>query len=103
LQSQAMVQAKGIYGKGLGILHAALHGVGTMLVVALAGLPLKAVVILAVLDFAVHYHIDFTKEFYVRGKGWSPQDKYFWWALSADQALHQLTYIGLVWLIAKIS
>ena len=31
-------------------------------------------------------------------KGWTPKDKYFWWALGIDQLLHGLTYVAILWI-----
>ena len=96
LQTLAMVQAKSHYGRPLGIAHAAIHGAGTFLVFLIAGSGLA--LILAIVDFVIHYHIDFTKENIVKHFGWTPKDGPFWWALMADQALHHLTSIALIWL-----
>jgi Protein of unknown function (DUF3307) len=93
LQSKAMVDAKSIYGAKLGLVHAAVHGIGTYVVLAFVT-PLAAV--LAIADFVIHYHIDFSKENIVKAQGWTVKDGPFWWALSADQMLHQLTYLGLL-------
>ena len=95
LQTLAMVQAKSHYGRPLGLVHAAVHGLGTLLVFLVAGAP--AALILALIDSLVHYHIDFSKENIVKYFKWRTSDGPFWWAMSADQAFHQLTYIGLVW------
>jgi hypothetical protein len=93
LQTKSMVDAKSIYGAKLGLVHAGLHGIGTYMVFALVS-PLAGV--LAAADFVVHYHFDFTKENIVKRQGWTFKDAPFWWALSADQMLHQLTYLALV-------
>ncbi len=99
LQTLAMVQAKSHYGRPLGILHAAIHGLGTLPVFLLAGSG--SALILALADFVIHYHIDFTKENIVKYFGWTPKDGPFWWALMADQTLHHLTYLALVWFSLK--
>ena len=99
LQTLSMVQAKSHYGRPLGVLHAAIHGVGTLVVFLLAGTG--SPLILALADFVIHYHIDFTKENIVKKMGWSTSNGPFWWALSADQGLHQLTYLALVWFALK--
>ncbi len=101
LQTLAMVQAKGIYGKPMGIAHSAIHGAGTLLVFALAGFALPVVLGLALLDFAIHYHVDFSKETLLRRTGWTTKDGPYWWTFCADQGLHQLTYLLLVWLALK--
>jgi Protein of unknown function (DUF3307) len=93
LQTKAMVDAKSVYGAKLGLVHSGLHGIGTYMVFALVS-PLAGV--LAIADFVIHYHIDFAKENIVKAQGWAFKDAQFWWALSADQMLHQFTYLALV-------
>ncbi len=98
LQTKAMVVSKAIYGDGMGLLHSALHGIGTLVVLAASGLSVWAFAGLAILDAVVHYHIDWTKENLVKRAKITPQDAQFWWALSADQMLHQFTYLGIAFL-----
>jgi Protein of unknown function (DUF3307) len=98
LQTRAMVEAKGVFGKPLGLLHAMLHGIGTGIVFLAFGFPVGVVMAVAGADACVHYVIDFGKEQTVRRAGWTTAHAYFWWALSADQTLHQMTYVTLVWL-----
>ena len=101
LQTLPMIKGKRIYLGPLGLAHAAIHAAGTLLVMALAGVPLQLALMLAVVDFAIHYHVDFGKEYALRKSGWTTTDSYFWWAYGTDQMLHQLTYLLLVWLAFK--
>jgi Protein of unknown function (DUF3307) len=101
LQTLAMVKSKSIYGAPLGLLHSALHGLGTAVVFLIAAFSPSVAIGLAVLDFAVHYHVDFTKENIIKYFGWNTNNAPFWWALSADQALHQFTYLLLYFLALK--
>jgi Protein of unknown function (DUF3307) len=103
LQNSVMVISKSKYGDGWGVAHSLIHGVGTALVLFVFALPLTFVLGFAALDFVIHYHIDFCKENIVKRAGWTPQHSKFWWALSADQYLHQSTYVLLVWLVVKVS
>ena len=93
LQSKAMVDQKSIYGATLGLAHSAIHGAGTLAVVLLSGFGGLIAVGMAVADAVVHYHIDFGKENIIKAQGWTVKDGPFWWALSADQMLHQFTYL----------
>lgn len=102
LQTKAMVISKAIYGDALGIFHAFLHGLGSLVVLAVSGLNLSLLLSLAVLDFVVHYHVDYGKENIVRRAGLTTQDAQFWWALSADQMLHQFTYLFIAMLAFTI-
>jgi len=95
LQTSEMVRDKGHYGRWLGIKHAGIHGLGTSVVVFAVTTAPIITLLLALVDFAVHYHVDFSKEQIVRRAGWTTSTPPFWWSLSADQMLHQLTYIAL--------
>jgi hypothetical protein len=101
LQTRDMVQAKGHYGRPLGLLHAFIHAFGTLLVLAGFGIALPQAFLLSLLDFVIHYHVDFSKESVVRKAGWTPSQAQFWWALSADQTAHQLTYLLIAYLALK--
>ena len=99
LQTKAMVDGKSIYGNRLGLLHAGIHGLGSLAALAWFGLDWKMVFALAAADMVVHYHIDFTKENIVKIYGWATTAREFWWALAADQFLHHLTYLALTAII----
>ena len=101
LQTRAMVEAKGHYGRFLGLLHALIHAAGTALVLAGFGFAALTMLLLGLMDFAIHYHVDFTKENVVRRAGWTPSQAPFWWALSADQTAHQLTYLLITFMALK--
>jgi Protein of unknown function (DUF3307) len=98
LQTKAMVVSKAKYGEKLGLLHSFLHGLGTLVVLLVAGFSVSIFVGLAALDFVVHYHLDYAKENIVKRAGLTTLDAKFWWALSADQTLHQLTYLAITFL-----
>jgi hypothetical protein len=98
LQTARMVREKSVYCKPQGLLHALVHVCGSGLVLYLWGFPLPLVAGLAGLDGIIHYHVDYFKENTVRAMGWGPVAGPFWWAIIADQALHHMTSILLVWL-----
>ena len=95
LQTLSMVEGKRVYGQPMGMLHAGVHLVWTLVVLALFGLPLWFVATFAVGEAVLHYHIDFAKERTVKGAGWTITDAYFWWAFTADQVLHHMTYLAI--------
>jgi hypothetical protein len=97
LQTLRMVQDKSFYGRPQGLLHALIHALGT----AVVGLPPGMVALVAAIDGAVHYHVDYIKENTVKAGGWTTKDAPFWWALTTDQALHHMTYVVLVWIALK--
>src|SRR5205809_532082 len=97
LQWAYQYKNKGTYGHPGGILHAAIHGAGTLVVCLIFGLPAW----LALADAVIHYHIDWAKMRLNAHWGLKPDNsEYFWWLLGLDQLLHYLTYAGLVWINA---
>jgi uncharacterized protein DUF3307 len=97
LQTPYQYCNKGIYGHPGGLLHAGIHVALTpfvYLVIAPASLALAALIALG--EFAVHYHVDWAKEQVTRRCGYTPQTPRFWHALGIDQLLHGLTYLAIV-------
>ena len=98
LQYPYMLAEKGIYGARGGVDHAAIHSIGTLIVLVIAlpwGLTAHfAAVILALFDGVAHYHIDWLKQRFNRGL--TPADREFWIWFGADQTLHYLTYIAII-------
>jgi hypothetical protein len=45
----------------------------------------------------VHFHIDWAKARYSDTHDLTPAQARFWQATGLDQALHQLTYVAMVW------
>ncbi len=98
-QSNIEVASKGIYGDFYGIMHSAKHGIGTMLCVLIVVSPayLLFAIICGVIDFVVHYHIDWIKMNYGNRDITTPA---FWNHLGLDQMMHQLTYIFIVYMMS---
>jgi Protein of unknown function (DUF3307) len=101
LQTLRMVKDKAVYGKPQGLLHGAIHAVGSFLVLAAFGVSLPSAFAFGVLDGIIHYHIDFSKENTVTRIGWGYSDGPFWWSIITDQSLHHITYLFLAWLALK--
>lgn len=98
LQTKYQWSNKGTYWHPGGLLHAALHGIGTMLCLAVVSPEIS--VLLGLFDFVIHYHIDFFKMNINKQLGWGPTtNEQFWWLLGLDQYLHALTYIGFATII----
>lgn len=87
-QSEEEVKHKGIYLNWLGVKHSLKHGFGTFLVFAVAGLPYA--ILIGILDFVLHYHIDWSKMNYGNRDITTPQ---FWNHLGLDQMAHQISYL----------
>lgn len=104
LQGPYQYLNKGTYGHPGGLLHAGLHGFGTLLVLCIIlqfdidVLRYASYIIILIVsaEIVIHYHIDWAKMTINKMTGWSPiNSEKFWWLLGFDQLLHQLTYIGI--------
>ena len=97
LQPPYMWKNKGTYGHAGGVTHAAFNALGTG---ACFLLLTNQIAIIVVVDFLVHYHIDWAKMNINSKLKWGPTThEEFWWLLGLDQYLHALTYIGMVALV----
>lgn len=100
-QSMEEVHSKGIYGTYHGIMHSVKQGIGTLfcvLVLTGTGFFFEAVLV-AMLDFVVHYHVDWAKININKMKNYTVNDPEFWAWLGADQLAHQLTYLLILYLV----
>jgi hypothetical protein len=99
LQSTWMAQGKERESDWAGPLcaHAALHGLGTLLI-ALTVKP--ALWWLALADFAIHTAIDRGKALLAHRARVTVADPWFWWLIGVDQFLHQVTHLGLAVVLA---
>lgn len=97
---------KGTYMHPGGLQHAGLHGLATiailtyLLQIGHVLASLEMILLMGVLDFVVHYHVDWAKMKLNAKMGWKPDNsEYFWWFLGLDQFLHMLTYLGIIWIL----
>lgn len=97
LQNTYILQHRGSYGHPGGLLHTGIHLVGSVLILALAGTPGWLFAALIVVEGLVHYHTDWLKDNYTRWRGLTTADPLYWFVLGFDQAVHQATYVGVVW------
>lgn len=92
-----MWQNKGTYGHWGGVVHSGLHAAATLIILLFFtpyALPL------AILEFMLHYNIDWAKMNINKKMGWTATTHNQFWQLTGfDQLLHQLTYI-LICLLA---
>ena len=95
-QNDKEVKGKGIYGNLDGIGHSLKHGIATMLIFVLGVLDFETALLLGLVDFVLHYHIDYCKMHFGNR---DITTKAFWAQLGLDQLAHSLTYLGLVWLV----
>ena len=79
--------------------HAGVHGLGSLIAMLAMGVPFRLALIVALIEWAVHFHIDWAKGRWSDFKGHGPDQAGYWRAFGADQALHQWTYIAMVWAV----
>jgi hypothetical protein len=96
-QSTNMFLNKGAYGHPGGILHSGMHIAFTFLILMIFGVPLATNLLVCAVEFVLHYHIDWGKEAAGKRLKLSPDRAAFWRVHGSDQALHQLTYVGITW------
>ena len=96
-QYDYMVREKGIYGAGGGVQHAMAHGIGTFIVLMIVMSHSPWILPLSFADSFIHYHIDWVKQQVNRSLTYS--DRMWWVWLGADQALHYLTYVGIIYVV----
>jgi hypothetical protein len=95
-QTNRQFQFKGVYGHPAGLEHSAIHAVGTVPCLLIVAVPLTGTLIIAAVEFVIHYHVDWIKEQVGRRAGWTPAMRPFWTALGLDQLVHQATYLAIV-------
>ncbi len=99
LQSDWMALNKGKPGwegyKPL-LTHAAVHGVGPMVIMLLL---VPQFWWLGLVDFIVHGLVDRLKGIYTYQKGWTYKDRWFWWSFGLDQEAHNFTHLVYILLI----
>lgn len=104
LQGPYQFLNKGKVGHPGGILHAAINGIGTMIVLAI-GIPNCAFDFafgFGIIEMSVHYVLDLykvcTNDYYK----WKPESsRNYWYSLGVDQTLHMLVYVIIVKQIVK--
>ncbi|MEX0301296.1 MAG: DUF3307 domain-containing protein [Leisingera sp.] len=101
LQTPKMLSGRCAYAHMGRAQHAGVHIIGSAIVFALFSAPVVFILVLAVLEWIVHFHIDFGKARYSEVKKLNPQQARFWQAMGSDQMLHQLTYIAMAWAWVK--
>lgn len=95
LQAIWMIRDKATYGAFGGLVHAGLHGLGT-LAVLLFFTPTLFALLLGLADAIAHYHIDYIKSNWMRKTNPSHNSHAYWVAHGLDQYAHIMTYIGIV-------
>jgi hypothetical protein len=94
MQYDYMLREKGIYGATGGVHHSLVHACWTFLILVFFCSDANTIIALSIADLVLHYHIDYFKQHL--NKGLTPADRKFWIWLGLDQALHYLTYVGII-------
>ena len=98
-QSLSQIKNKRIYGHRDGLLHAAGHAAGTCLAFLIITPSLAVGIGIVVGEFILHYHIDWLKEEVGHAMKLRQDQREYWWAFGIDQWLHQMTYIGIAFVL----
>jgi len=98
MQSTDQIARKGIYGDKVGVSHSLEHSIGTLVALLIASLYVSGlyagwIIIAAIFDGVVHYHIDYIKMKFGTKDISMPV---FWNQFGLDQMAHQLTYLFLI-------
>ena len=99
LQTKRQIRAKGNYGALGGLEHAGLHAFLSL--PALLVLTRAPFLIGALLggEFLVHYHVDWSKAQIDRARRLNDTGRSYWIVFGFDQLLHQMTYLGIVFVV----
>jgi len=97
LQTPRMLSGRSTYLHMGRAQHAAVHALLSIPVFLVVGANFGFVLALAAAEWVVHFHLDWAKANYSEKRGLNPTQALFWFAFGVDQALHQLTYVAMVW------
>lgn len=95
LQFSWMIRDKGNLGKLGGYAHAGMHVLGSLIVWLLFGISLPTIAMLVLVEFVIHYLLDYAKVHYGSGISSSERPHAFWSLNGLDQFFHHVTYLGL--------
>jgi hypothetical protein len=96
-QTEYQVRTKGIYGHFGGFIHSGLHVIGTIPALLILGASLRAIAVIVVVEFAIHYHADWLKSKIDQIYQWGFTNQRYWMLFGTDQLIHQLTYLAIVY------
>ena len=99
LQFSWMIKDKGIYNAKGGIAHSGLHALLTYLILILTGFGYFYTLILSLLDYVFHYHIDYVKSNLWKRYNYGPNDQMYWVIHGTVQFLHLMTYVLIIYLL----
>jgi hypothetical protein len=97
LQTYELIRYKGKYLHPAGLLHAGLHMLGSIPALLVLTRAPTTIAILVVAEFLIHYHTDWAKARIDSALRLNDQNSLYWAIFGADQLVHQLTYIGMIY------
>ena len=103
LQTRYQYANKGTYGHPGGYLHAGFHAVGSIPAILMVSDAAGLMATIVVAEFLCHYHVDWLKEQINKGRGLTHDATLFWIVFGADQLLHQMTYVVILALLARMA
>lgn len=103
LQNRWMASHKHILTHPGGWVHAGIQGLSTFLILwAIPYVSVEMALGIGLMETFIHYTIDFTKINIGRYFEFTPDMWKFWVLIGIDQMLHQLTYMGFIYLILQM-
>lgn len=99
VQPESWFSTKYKYSGRGGILHASVHAVMTFAVLVLCSHGLILSLMVSIVEGVTHHFIDWRKASMVQARALNTEHKFFWWLFGIDQALHQITYLAIVWFL----
>jgi len=91
LQAYLLKQDKRLYF-GNGHIHYLQHSVATI-IVSIFFLPAPIALLVGLLDYIIHWHIDFGKHCFTTHFNIEARSMVWWWCATVDQILHLTTYL----------
>jgi hypothetical protein len=101
LQTAYLYRNKGIYGHRAGFIHAGLHAGGSIPAILLLSHDSGLILAILFVEFLIHYHVDWLKLHLDKRYRLGINQSLYWAIFGADQLLHQLTYVGILAVLAN--
>jgi hypothetical protein len=101
LQTARQVRHKGDYLHPAGFVHAGGHALGSIPALLVLTRAPGVIAAFVVFEFVFHYHIDWAKAQVDRKLRLSNTSSLYWTIFGLDQIAHQLTYMGMVYVIVR--
>ncbi|MEL6435715.1 MAG: DUF3307 domain-containing protein [Pseudomonadota bacterium] len=101
LQTKWMISGKRSFLALGGYAHAAVHVVGTAIVLLIVGVSPGLMLAILLAEFIAHYLFDYAKAHYGAGISSADAPRRYWAAHGLDQLLHHLTYVAIIYTLLR--